>query len=514
MVPHRLRKEKSRLNHLNLRRLESYEHEDFDLALTTQRSPKPVDDRTGKDVTVMQQPEATVIEQFIENILETRFERFDVALLGHAKNRIIDTVGCAIAGANAPGCPELCALIKDWGGKEEATILGHGGRAPAQNVAMINSIMARSFDGEPNTVLIDGLFKPAHISGTSVMTVTAVGEMVGANGKEIITAMLVGEDLASRISAAASSNRRQDAVGMANVFGAAAIAGRLLGLNRIQMRNALGLCLNQMSGSHQNVWDRTYAFKLSQGLSSRSGVFSAQLAKSGWTAAEDALFGRFAYFYQYFDGVANVDILTKDLGKKYHGDVQFKSFPSGRYHHGAIECALALARKVDIAVEAINEVIVHLSGNVQDSAVALPFGIDDPTYSSALFSFQYAVASALIRKGVKSEYFLEDYARDPQVHALMNRIRLAVLTGSGPLAARVDVIMSDGTEYSQFVEAPKGDQDVNPMSKDEIVAKFWTNVEFSKMVSEKNAGEALRYLDEFEEIDNLGRVIGLLSVDR
>src|SRR5512143_2514192 len=89
-----------------------------------------------------------VIELVSANIANTRYEEFDKATLDLAKNRVIDVLGCLIGGAKAPGNLPLLKLVKRWGGKKEATILVHGGKAPAQMVAMMNTIMARSFDFE------------------------------------------------------------------------------------------------------------------------------------------------------------------------------------------------------------------------------------------------------------------------------------------------------------------------------------------------------------------------------
>lgn len=455
---------------------------------------------------------ATVTDELIDNVLKTRFERFDGTIIENAKNRIIDTVGCLISGANAPGNLELIDLVKDWGGKDEATILIDGSKAPAQNVAMVNSIMARSFDSEPNGALVDGVLIPSHISGTTVMTAITMGEMMAVNGKELITAMLSGEDLASRILAATSSQKRVDSIGTVNVFGAAAIAGRLLGLDRFQMRNALGIGLDHLSGNYQNVWDGTFAFKLSQGLSARNGIFSAQLAKRGWTATKDPLLGKFAYYYLYTDCLPNVEILTKDLGKKYYTESHFKPYVSCRYNHGPIECILSLVEKYKIKAEDVKEIIVYVSRRGLEATVGRPFCIGDFPYANALFSYQYTVANALLRKSVRPEHFSEGSIRDPEINTFISRIKLAELPKAELLASKLDVIMNDGRKFSESVDVPKGDQDRNPMSKDEIISKFWANIDFAKTVTKKNAGELLSLFSKLEELNNLNRVIDLLVV--
>jgi 2-methylcitrate dehydratase PrpD len=81
------------------------------------------------------------IEALSENVLKTRFEDLDKETVENAKKRILDVIGCAIGGANAPGNRGLVEVIKDTGGKPEASILVWGGKVPAANAALVNSIL-------------------------------------------------------------------------------------------------------------------------------------------------------------------------------------------------------------------------------------------------------------------------------------------------------------------------------------------------------------------------------------
>src|SRR4030042_7055726 len=146
--------------------------------------------------------EATAIERIVANILDTRFEAFDKDTVETTKYRIIDTLGCLIGGANDTGNAELAKLIRENDGKKESTILLHGGRVPAGEAALINCAMARSFDFEPVSPLVDGISCPGHISGTTVPTAVSMAEATNASGKEMITALLIGDDIASRMLAA------------------------------------------------------------------------------------------------------------------------------------------------------------------------------------------------------------------------------------------------------------------------------------------------------------------------
>jgi len=454
------------------------------------------------------------IEELIANVLETRFENFDPATVEHAKNRMIDVIGCLIGGANGPGNSSLIELIRDWGGKEEATILIHGGKAPAYNVAMINSIMARSYDFEPVDVMVDNTIIPAHTSGTTVMTAISMGEMKGINGRELIATLMVGDDVSARILAASGFGFELgwDGTGTVNMFGTAAIAGRILGLNRIQLRDAFGIVLNQLAGSFQNIWDGTTAFKLQQGMSARNGIFSAQLAKSGWTGPEDALLGKFGYYHLYTEGCRNLEILTKDLGKRYCSDVTFKPYPCCRTTHPAIDCALAIVQKNPIEPRDIKEVILRVPHGALKSFCGQPFKIRRFPHGDANFSYYYTVANALLRKSVKPEHFSDEAIGDPQIKALISKMSLEELPGAIFQSAELKIIMKDGRQFSEFTNSPKGNSVNNPISKDEIIAKFWANVEFSQTVTRKNADRLLKLLGNLEELDQVDRIIKLLVI--
>ena len=453
----------------------------------------------------------TAIEELSANILNAHFKNFDEAAVENAKRQVIDVLGCAIGGAKAVGNAELIKLVKGWGGKKEATILVWGGEVPAQNAAMVNSIMARSFDFEPVNTLVDDQDLPNHISGTTVMTAVNMGEMQGVNGKEVITALVVGDDMASRVLAASGFDfgRGWDNTGTINMFGATAIAGRLLGLTELQMRNAFGLVLNQLAGSFQSIWDATSAFKLPQGLAARNGIFSAQLAKAGWTGPEDALLGKFGYYRLYTGGCINQKILTKDLGQKYYTHATFKPYPSCRGSHSAIDCALAIANKHNIKIEDIDKVILYVPRKDIDNFLGQPFRIGGFPHASAAFNFQYIVANALQRRSFKPEHFSEYAILELKETGLITQIQLAELRESG-LNAKIEIKLRNGERFCETNDTPKGEPLTKPLSMDDIKTKFIANIDFSQTVTRANAEKALKLLENLEELDSLNPIIELL----
>jgi 2-methylcitrate dehydratase PrpD len=220
-----------------------------------------------------------------------------------------------IGGADAPGNLEFINLVRYWGGNPEATILIHGGKVPVQSAAMLNSVMARSFDFEPVSPEIDGRLAPGHVSGTTVMTAITMGEAGGISGRELLCALLVGDDVTTRVLLAGAGFGLKWGwcrIGPINPFGATAIAGRILGLNKKQMINAFGIVLNQLSGSFDTIQNTTTAFKLTQGTAARDGVFSAQLARIGWTGPV-AIYSEDKSFSVFSNRTTKLDVFFEQL---------------------------------------------------------------------------------------------------------------------------------------------------------------------------------------------------------
>jgi len=456
----------------------------------------------------------SIMAELVRNILKTPFEAFEASVVERARMCLIDVIGCTIAGANASGCSMVIDLVKEWGGRKESTILVHGGKVPAHNAAMVNCIMARSHDFEACNPFVDGKAYPGHISGTTVPTTIALAEQQGASGRELLTALILGDDLAARINAASNFTLDSgwDCTGTANMFGATAIAGRLLHLDEHQMLNAFGIVVNQLAGTLQNIFDGAHAFKLPQGLAARAGIFSAALARKGFTGAKDPLLGKHGYFALYCRSY-QPEILTKDLGGKFYGDVTIKPYPTCRVTHGAIDCALDLIHTYEIKPEDIEEVMVDISPAGRDFATGQPFRTGEVNQTSAAFSFQYTVANALLRKSVGLEHFTEESIRDPRIIELVGKIRLntAVFPGSGYIAG-LKVRMKQGKVFEKQVNVAKGIETLAPLSPAEKKEKFINNVAFSNTVSLEKAEKALGLLEKIEEVDNITKIVKLLLV--
>ncbi|OGO06560.1 MAG: hypothetical protein A2Y92_02900 [Chloroflexi bacterium RBG_13_57_8] len=457
--------------------------------------------------------ESSVIERLVENALLTRYENFSGETVESAKYRIIDTLGCLIGGATDAGNLELLDLLRDKGGKGEATVLIHGGKLPLASAAFINCIMARSFDFGPVSPLVEGVSCPGHISETTVPTSLTLGEAAGASGKEMLCAVLVGDDIASRILAASGFgfSLGWDGVGTVNTFGVTAMAGRLFGLDRMRLRNALGLALNQIGTTFQSFWDGTTAFKLPQGLSARGGIFSAQLARAGWTGPEDMLFSRFGYYKMFTEGCHKPEVLTRGLGQVYYAEGTFKPYPCCRIPHAAIQATLELMKKYHIRAGDIEAVNLDVAPGGIDHVCGHPFKIGAFPHGNAAFSYEYAVATAFLFESVRPEHFTEKAIRNPAIMEFIKKIKLTAVDDIPFEKARMTLTLKDGRKVTETVLNVKGDPLTNPMTHEDIINKFWMNVDFSRKITKKKAEELLDKLLNLEKLDSVRKLIPLLE---
>jgi 2-methylcitrate dehydratase PrpD len=456
---------------------------------------------------------ATITQELIHNVLDTKYEDFSSDVIRDAKNQLIDIVAVTVSGANAPGTSMLTDLVRQWGGSKEATILALGDQVPLPHAAMINSIQCRSYDHEVVGPYPfgqnEGKFA-GHVESTTVPCALSVAEYVGASGKDLISAVVLGGDLAARVAIAQELrfDNPFDPVGTANAFGAAGLTGRLMGLNETQMMNAFGILTNLVAGGFRSLWDGVHTFKLYGATAAKNSIISVQLASKGFTGLKDPLLGPLGYFACYCPSY-QPEFLTRDLGKQFYVKGCHKKYPSCYGNHIVIDCALDVLQEHDINAEDIVEVTIGIAPGQVDSYLNQPFQMGD-SQPKALFNFYYSAASALLRRGARVEHYTEEAIREPEVVELAGRTNV-VATQQKNGAAELKVKMKDGKEYSTVYKHPhmRG-YPLYPLTKEELTEKYWNNINFSKVVSKENAEKALDMLENLEKVDSVSKIIKLL----
>ena len=377
-------------------------------------------------------------------------------------------------------------------------------------VAMVNCIFGRSFDWGPLVIIMEnGGHHASHNSETTVLTAVTLGASQRINGKELITALVTGDDLVARIQIGSGTGNPGKRIGFdewgtKTTFGAAAIAGRLLGLTGFQMNNAFGIAINMMAGAGGGLREGANTFKLSQGTAARSGINSAQLAKGGWIGISDPLT---TYYSTFTGGITQPEMITKDLGKKYYVEQTFKPWPGGRPTNAATQLSITMAKKYDIKPEDVKEAIFRTSPGIATAPhYTKPYKVGYYPTGDALFSFVYAIANGLTTRASTGFNFTEEGIRNPQTQALIRRISLETLNKSE--GVELEIILNDGRRYSEYLLVALGDL-LNPLPREGLIEKFMNQVDFSKKVARNNALQIIEMVENLEQVDNIQKIIDL-----
>ena len=277
------------------------------------------------------------LAKILNHLTETQFDDLPEAVIDHTKKFILDSFGVAIAGASAPGCKEVVDLIRSWGGKPEATLLGYEGKVPSPSAAFANSVMMHALDFDDT---LDESALHAHV--TVLPAALAVAEfMGGVSGKDLINAVTLGVDLVCRLGLATQRPLSWVRTATCGSFGAAAASGKILRLDKEEMWNALGIVYSQTSGNAQCLVDGGLVKRMQPGFSAKAGVLSVFLAKRGITGAKDIFEGPYGFFNLYERGDYDQEKLCDELGKRFDGmKLSIKPYPSCRMTHASIDAAL------------------------------------------------------------------------------------------------------------------------------------------------------------------------------
>lgn len=461
-----------------------------------------------------------LLDVVIRNLDETRYESLPSEAIDATKKQILDMLGVMVAGSTCSLSGEIegmVDMVREWGGKEESTIIVFGGKVPAHNAAFVNGTLCvrRDFD---DTNLHDG---GMHTSRAIVPTAFAAAERQGIiNGKDFITAAALGHDLECRIAAAGG--------GMAvfymctNFFGAAATAGKIFGLKGEKMRDALNLAYHQICGASGGGGSAGLGNLkgLGNGLTTKAAITGAQLVMKGFGVDWDILDekNRNNFFQTFYSGAYEPQRLTRDLGKRFFGSsTSQKEFPCCHGQHTSIQATLDLVKEYSIKPEQVDEVIFGVSANDYNLLADPVEEKQNPrTPIQAQFSLCWGVASAIVYGEVGIGNFTEKALDDERVRETARKVcgrteNEFAMKGQGTAPAVVEIRMKDGKVYSKK-SGPLFGSPENPMTYGDIAKKFKNCCEYSAVtISDENQETVIDMVERLEEVDDTGRIIRLLT---
>ena len=297
-----------------------------------------------------------------------------------------------------------------------------------------------------------------------------LGAKLGKGGHEALRATLVGYEVMTRVGEALgpAHYRTFHNTATAGVFGAAAAAASLLGLDEDGWVWALGSAGTQAAGLWQFNEDGAMSKPLHAGHAASAGLRAALLAARGLTGTERILEGDKGLFRALCPDPRPEAVLARAPGWKLP-ETSMKPYPCCRHVHPAIDAAIEL--RAALAGSAPERV------RIESYPAALDV-TDRPLPRSphqARFSLQYAVASALLRGRPSLETFEPAALEDPSVQALLGRTSVEAapdLAAAYPArwGARVHAETVDGTPYRAARESAAGDPD-RPLDDEALVAK-------------------------------------------
>lgn len=446
------------------------------------------------------------------------FEKLPAAVVEATKRLVLDQLGVMLLGSSAAGVDTLVDTVAAWGGAPEATVLVHGQRAPAHNVALVNGTMARALD-------YDAVHEKAivHVTAGCLPQCLAIAERNGAvSGRDLIVALAAGMELMVRLGLAQETNflntGRVTTLHQAT-FGGALAAAKLMRLPPDGIVAALGIASGQVAGTLQMVVEGSVLVRVQQGFAGQNSVLAAVLAERGMRSIERVFSGEFGYFRAYHDDKYNPATLTDGLGEDYLlPTASIKYYPCCFLAHFAIHAMLKLRRAHALKPEDVEAIRLRMTRGSYD-AVCAPLAEKQKvtTTQEALFSAPYTVATALVHGAVRVEHMRAPALFDPAVAAVAARVSAEIDPELERLYGRiigpsiVEVTLKDGTRLSARADRVKGHPD-EPMSLDDCEEKFWSCAPYAaKAMPREKLEAAVARVRRLETLSDAAEIVRLLS---
>ena len=429
----------------------------------------------------------TVVARLAGLAAETRASGLPEGLRADVARRVLDVLGNSLAATEEVSASAVTAVVRGWGGPEDATAIGTGLRVPAAAAALVNGTLAHSLD-------FDDTHLPSvlHPSSPVIPAALAVAEATGASGAALLDAAGVGIEVAVRLGMggydAALGNseffeRGQHATSICGAVGAAVAAATVGGLDAERIAHAAGIAASMGSGLLEANRTGGTVKRVHCGWAAHAGVVAADLARHGLTGPPTVVEGRFGFLHAFCGERADVDAVVDRLGEHWElPGIFFKPYPCNHFTHAGIDAALEI-RSRGIRPEDIESIELG-------APTAVLRTIGEPAEEKArprsgyhaAFSGPYTVAAALTGGGglgVFHEDFTDEAAADPARLALAARVRCVpdarcdeIFPHQFPAVLRV--VTTDGARHEVRVDANRGGP-ANPLSSAELAEKFRLN---------------------------------------
>jgi 2-methylcitrate dehydratase PrpD len=391
----------------------------------------------------------------------TSWEALPAAVAHQAKRSLMNFFAVALTGCRDATIETALASLAAFSCGGQATVIGRRERLDTLSAAFINAAGANVLDFCDTHV-------PTAIHPTAplVPALLALAEMRQVHGRDLLLALVLGQEIACRIGLAISPSHYSKGwhiTATCGVFGAAAGSGKLLGLHPEQMVWALGLAATQAAGLCECLG--TPAKSIGVGNAARNGLWSALLAARSLAGPAEPLNGVQGY-YRALGETPDLSPLTGGFGETWEIlKTSYKPYPCGFVMHPVLDCVLDWRGAHPTTV--VEKVVV--TGN--PLMVTRADRPDISTGRESQVSVQHAVAAALLTGKAGLDQFTDACVQDPRVQSLRRKVSVAGDASIATVAAKVDITTADGAVHTLTQAAARGSDD-NPMSDRDLEEKL------------------------------------------
>lgn len=442
--------------------------------------------------------ETQVTRALCAHLASFKFDALPEKVVHAARRGVLDWIGCALAGCRHPTLDKLNQVLSQTSGKPAATVFGRNARLGLLDAPLANGQAGHVLDYDDThmggTVL--------HGSSPTLAAIFALADRDGATGRDFICAYVAGFEAGVRTGQAAPKHHDGGwhLTGTLGTLAAGAAAGRLLGLDAMQMTHALGIAATQSAGMQQNRGTMCKSFHA--GKAASSGVLAALLAQQGFDSSEEILEGKKG-FCRIYSTVAQPERITDGLGERWEiVNNGHKPYACGVVLHPPIDAMIELGTRVAAPASAVEAVELRVHPHV----INITGVVEPQTGLQSKFSIYHSAAIAYIDRDAGIAQYTDEKALDPVVGALRRKVKV---TTDGTL--RTDEAYATlivGGEHHEARVAHAGGTVDNPMSDEAMERKFRANAELVIGASQASrVSELVWRLDALADVRELTALV-------
>ena len=404
------------------------------------------------------------------------YEEIPAEVRERIKLLILDSLGCAIYGANLEWCRILRGTLEKLDATRTTSIWGTNARLSSDHAALLNGTQVQGFE-------LDDVHRKAvlHVGAVTLPALIAVAEShAQLSGRDFLTAAVAGYEIGPRVGLCMGPEhigQGWHSGATVGIFSAAAGAARALSLDADKTVHALGIAGTQSSGLMAAQYGAMVK-RMHAGRAAQSGLYGALLAKDGFTGIADvfeAPYGGFCTTFSRSQDRFNLNELSAGLGQRFETmGIALKFYSCVGSNHTTLDALRDIRKRHPFALDEIDSIIVHGSQVTVDH-VGWPYKPEGLT--AAQLNLPFCIATLLIEGDVFVDEFMPECVDDAVRIELSRKVVVVhdpAITALGAGArhkVRVEVHFRDGAVERETREAPRGSER-SFASADEIAAKF------------------------------------------